>query len=47
VATTPITTVKAIRQWTEAYTPEEDVVRIAWQVVVAALNDLAALPTRP
>jgi len=35
------------KQWTEAYTPEEDVVRIAWQVVVAALNDLAALPTRP
>lgn len=32
------------RQWTDSYTPEEDVVRIAWQVVVAALNDLAALP---
>jgi hypothetical protein len=35
------------KQWTEDYTPDENIVRIAWQVVVAALNDLATLPTRP
>lgn len=29
------------KQWTGSYAPEGDVVRIAWNVVVAALNDLA------
>ncbi|TCP39375.1 hypothetical protein EV191_13023 [Tamaricihabitans halophyticus] len=29
------------RQWVESYAPEDDIVRIAWNVVVAALNDLA------
>ncbi|APA97289.1 DUF4145 domain-containing protein [Nocardia seriolae] len=32
------------KQWKELYRPEDDLVRIAWNVVVAALNDLAALP---
>lgn len=32
------------KQWTQSYAPEDDVVHIAWNVVVAALNDLAALP---
>ncbi|TDP97444.1 hypothetical protein [Labedaea rhizosphaerae] len=31
------------KQWTQGYSPEDDTVRIAWNVVVAALNDLAAL----
>ena len=31
------------KQWTQAYSPEDDTVVIAWQVVVAALNDLAVL----
>lgn len=30
------------KQWTHSYSPADDTVRIAWQVVVAALNDLAA-----
>jgi hypothetical protein len=34
------------KQLTEGYAPEEDTVRIAWNVVVAALNDLAALPSK-
>ncbi|MFB8004783.1 hypothetical protein [Nocardia sp. NPDC056000] len=32
------------KQWKELYRPEDDIVRIAWNVVVAALNDLAATP---
>ncbi|MGH3901003.1 MAG: hypothetical protein ACRDTA_22715 [Pseudonocardiaceae bacterium] len=32
------------KQWTQSYAPEDDTVRIAWNVVVAALNDLAAVP---
>lgn len=28
------------KQWTQGYNPEHDTVRIAWNVVVAALNDL-------
>jgi hypothetical protein len=32
------------KQWTQSYAPEDDIVRIAWNVVVAALNDLAAVP---
>lgn len=31
------------KQWTQNYAPEEDTVRIAWNVVVAALNDLEQL----
>lgn len=31
------------KQWKQAYAPEEDIVLIAWNVVVAALNDLAEL----
>lgn len=31
------------KQWTQAYAPEGDTVRIAWNVVVAALNDLSML----
>src|SRR5262249_53238924 len=31
------------KQLTQGYAPEDDVVRIAWNVVVAALNDLAEL----
>lgn len=31
------------KQWKQAYAPEEDTVVIAWQVVVAALNDLATM----
>ncbi|GAA1718284.1 hypothetical protein GCM10009745_78840 [Kribbella yunnanensis] len=30
------------KQWKQEYEPEDDSVRIAWNVVVAALNDLAA-----
>jgi hypothetical protein len=30
------------KQWTQGYAPEDDTVRIAWNVVVAALNDLSA-----
>jgi hypothetical protein len=30
------------KQFTQGYAPEDDTVRIAWNVVVAALNDLAA-----
>ncbi|WP_258341869.1 hypothetical protein [Saccharopolyspora gregorii] len=30
------------KQWANSYSPEHDTVHIAWQVVVAALNDLAA-----
>ncbi len=29
------------KQWVDEYQPEDDTVRIAWNVVVAALNDLA------
>jgi hypothetical protein len=29
------------KQWVGEYEPEDDTVRIAWNVVVAALNDLA------
>jgi hypothetical protein len=32
------------KQWTQQYTLEDDTVRIAWNVVVAAINDLQALP---
>ncbi|TCC36357.1 DUF4145 domain-containing protein [Kribbella speibonae] len=32
------------KQWKQEYEPEEDSVRIAWNVVVAALNDLADRP---
>lgn len=32
------------KQWTQSYAPEDDIVQIAWNVVVAALNDLAAVP---
>lgn len=35
------------KQWTQAYAPEDDTVVIAWQVVVAALNDLAVLGPPP
>ena len=31
------------KQLTQGYRPEDDTVRIAWNVVVAALNDLAKL----
>jgi hypothetical protein len=31
------------KQLTQGYAPEDDTVRIAWNVVVAALNDLASL----
>ncbi|MGW3470852.1 hypothetical protein ACWDKQ_20895 [Saccharopolyspora sp. NPDC000995] len=31
------------KQWTQSYAPKDDTVRIAWNVVVAALNDLAAV----
>ncbi|NJC73012.1 hypothetical protein HC031_25325 [Planosporangium thailandense] len=31
------------KQYTQRYSPEEDTVRIAWNVVVAALNDLQQL----
>jgi hypothetical protein len=31
------------KQWTQGYAPNDDTVRIAWNVVVAALNDLSAL----
>ena len=31
------------KAWVDDYAPEDDTVRIAWNVVVAALNDLAAL----
>ena len=33
------------KQFTQGYAPEEDTVRIAWNVVVAALNDLAGSPS--
>jgi len=33
------------KQLTQGYAPEDDTVRIAWNVVVAALNDLASLRT--
>jgi hypothetical protein len=32
------------KQLTDSYAPDDDVVQIAWNVVVAALNDLAVLP---
>jgi hypothetical protein len=32
------------KQWTQQYSLEDDTVRIAWDVVVAAINDLQALP---
>ncbi|WP_028934840.1 hypothetical protein [Pseudonocardia spinosispora] len=32
------------RQLVDSYAPDADIARIAWNVVVAALNDLAALP---
>ncbi|MEU4159231.1 hypothetical protein [Actinoplanes sp. NPDC026670] len=32
------------KQWTQQYTIEDDTVRIAWNVVVAAINDLHQLP---
>lgn len=32
------------KQLTQGYKPDDDIVRIAWNVVVAALNDLATLP---
>jgi len=31
------------KQWTHSYSPADGTVHIAWQVVVASLNDLAAL----
>lgn len=33
------------KQLVDGYEPDDDTVRIAWNVVVAALNDLAALPS--
>lgn len=33
------------RQWADGYAPDDDVVRIAWNVVVAALNDLWTFKT--
>jgi hypothetical protein len=35
------------KQFTGGYAPEDKVVQIAWQVVVAALNDLSRLPPAP
>ncbi|MDA3630281.1 hypothetical protein OU415_32980 [Saccharopolyspora sp. WRP15-2] len=35
------------KQWTQSYSPKDGTVRIAWNVVVAALNDLAAVVKNP